>query len=172
MLEGLKQNPTVLSVQKQYEMLPARDRLVLKIFGMIIAIIAIYYATWSPAQQYMQNAQLDLTQNQQLLALVKQNKKLLASMSKASGAKNTKVLDSQQLVSSVTNMAKRNGVTLKRFEPSGDSKIKVWVDNVSFDKMMSWLTALQKKLNVSVEQISIEKDDLAGKVSARLTLSS
>ena len=34
MLEGLKQNPTVLGIQKQYEMLPARDRLVLKIFGM------------------------------------------------------------------------------------------------------------------------------------------
>jgi len=173
MFEGLKQNSTVLGLQKQYEMLPPRDRSVLKIFSIILMMFIIFYAMWLPAHGYMENAQRDVEQNKQLLTLVKQNKALLSSLSRSSGSSKTdKVMSSQQLVSSVTNMAKRNGVLLKRFEPSGERKIKVWVDNASFDKMISWLTALNKSLNVSVEQISIEKDDAAGLVSARLTLSS
>jgi general secretion pathway protein M len=83
----------------------------------------------------------------------------------------TKTLSSQQLVSSVSNLAKKHGVMLKRFEPSGDKKIKVWVDNASFDKMITWLTALKTSLNIEVEQISVEKDDVEGQVSSRLTLS-
>jgi len=46
------------------------------------------------------------------------------------------------------------------------------VDDVSFDKVVVWLNTLKKSLNVSVEQISIDKGDDPGKVSARLTLSS
>jgi general secretion pathway protein M len=152
MLDTLKQNSIVLDLQKQYETLPMRDRNILKID--------------------MVNAQKDLAQNTKLLQLVKQNKALLTALSRTSGSSSgKKSLTSQQLVSSVTNLAKKNGVMLKRFEPSGDNKIKVWVDNASFDKMITWLTALKTSLNIVVEQISVEKDDVEGQVSSRLTLS-
>jgi len=172
MLEGLKQNPIILDLQKQYEMLPVRDRGILKVAGIILILCIIYFAMWVPASDYMENAQQDLAQNTKLMLLVKQNKALLSALSRTSGpSSGVKTLTSQQLVSSVTNLAKKNGVMLKRFEPSGDKKIKVWVDNVSFDKMMTWLSALKKSLNIVVEQISVEKDDAAGQVSSRLTLS-
>jgi type II secretory pathway component PulM len=37
--------------------------------------------------------------------------------------------------------------------------------------MITWLTALKTSLNIEVEQISVEKDDVEGQVSSRLTLS-
>ncbi|WP_197470108.1 type II secretion system protein GspM, partial [Oleiphilus sp. HI0117] len=88
------------------------------------------------------------------------------------GSASKKALNSQQLVSSVTNLAKQQKVALKRFEPSGDNKLKVWVDDASFDKVISWLSRLKSSLGVRVEQISIDKDDAPGKISARMTLSS
>ena len=99
-----------------------------------------------------------------------ENKSALASLSKSSSS--SEGLNSQQLVSSVTNLAKRAGIVLKRFEPSGEREIKVWVDDTSFDKMMTWLNTMKKALNVRVEQISIEKSELPGLVNSRLTLSS
>ncbi|MFT7185907.1 MAG: general secretion pathway protein M [Pseudohongiellaceae bacterium] len=172
MLKVLKQNAIILDLQKQYEMLPVRDRNILKIFGTILLLCLIYFAMWVPANDYMDNAQRDLEQNTKLLQLVKQNKALLTAMNRGSGPSvGTKTLSSQQLVSSVSNLAKKHGVMLKRFEPSGDKKIKVWVDNASFDKMITWLTALKTSLNIEVEQISVEKDDVEGQVSSRLTLS-
>jgi len=173
MLDKLKQHSVILDLQKQYEMLPVRDRMILKTFGIILMLCIIYFAMWVPASDYMQSAQKDVDQNTKLLLLVKQNKALLSALSRTSGSTSgAKALTSQQLVSSVTNLAKKNGVMLKRFEPSGDKKLKVWVDNAPFDKMITWLALLKKSLNVVVEQISIEKDDATGQVSSRLTLSS
>jgi general secretion pathway protein M len=172
MLESLQQNPTLLNLRKQYEMLPQRDRLALKILSLVLGIVILYFAMWQPAYQYKQNAELNLERNQALLALINDNSAVLSSGSRSGGKPARKILDSQQLVSSVTNLAKQKGIVLKRFEPSGESKLKVWVDDVSFDKMMVWLSTMRKSLSVTVEQISIDKDDDPGKVSARLTLSS
>jgi len=127
---------------------------------------------WQPAYDFKQDAELNMAQNKELLAMVMSNKQALSKIGRSGAGKSKKALNSQQLVSSVTNMAKRNGVVLKRFEPSGDNKLKVWVDDASFDKVMTWLSSLKKSLNVNVEQVSIEKDDAPGQVSARLTLSS
>ena len=128
----------VLDLQKQYEALTPRDRLILKASTIIISLCILYFAMWVPANTYMDNARLDVEQNTKLLLLVKQNKAQLSAInSLQGGASSKKALTSQQLVSSVTNLAKQNGVMLKRFEPSGDKKIKVWVDNASFDKMMT-----------------------------------
>jgi general secretion pathway protein M len=172
MLEIFNQNSIVLNLQKQYEMLPVRDRNILKVAGAVLLICILYFAMWVPANSYMVNAEQDFAQNTKLLQLVKQNKALLTALSRTSASSgSTKTLTSQQLVSSVTNLAKKNGVMLKRFEPSGDNKIKVWVDNASFDKMITWLASLKTSLNIIVEQISIEKDDVEGQVSSRLTLS-
>ena len=71
-----------------------------------------------------------------------------------------------------TNLAQRQGVALKRFEPSGERELKVWVDDAAFDKVVAWLMELKTRLGVEVEQISLERQEKPGLVSARLTLSS
>jgi len=172
MFQGLMQHPTLLAYRKQYEMLPTRDRLALKVLALAVGLIVLYFAAWQPAFEYKKNAEINLVEKQKLLALVENNRNVLTKLNAKSGANGAKAnLDSQQLVSAVTNLAKQKGVVLKRFEPSGERKLKVWVDDASFDKVMIWLSALRKKLNVKVEQISVEKDDAVGQISARLTLS-
>ncbi len=171
MFANLKNNPSVLNAQRQYEALPARDRLALKVLALVFVLLILYFAAWKPAEDFMNQAKSDLAYNQDILSLINTNSAVLAQSSKQSSS-NKASLDSQQLVSTVTNMAKQKGVVLKRFEPSGGDKLKVWVDNASFDKMVIWLVSLKKSLGITVEQITIERDDEPGLVSARLTLSS
>lgn len=170
MISAIKQNPSVLKALKQYEMLAARDKMALKALLATLVLLFIYFGLWQPAYQYKKDADMYFQQQSGLLALVTENKSALRNLTKASSSSAT--LNSQQLVSSVTNLAKQAGITLKRFEPSGDNEIKVWVDDASFDKMMTWLTTMKKTLNVRVIQISVEKSDQPGLVSSRLTLSS
>lgn len=173
MFSSIKQQPAVINLQKQYEMLSGRDRIALKVLAVVLAVLLGYFLAWQPAFQFMRDAEAEVERSEQLLALVKQNRTILASLSAGRAAQGKgKVLDSQQLVSSVTNMAKRHDVALKRFEPGGERQIKVWIDDASFDKMMAWLKALDSSLQVYVEQISVEKGELSGQISARLTLAS
>lgn len=171
MISSIKQHPSILKALKQYEMMPSRDRLALKVLGFVIVLLFMYFALWQPAYLYKKESEIYLQQQKDLLALVVENKSALSSLSNSSSA-SVSALNSQQLVTSVTNLAKQTGLVLKRFEPSGEREIKVWVDDAAFDKMMTWLTTMKRTLNVRVEQISVEKSDGPGLVSARLTLSS
>lgn len=161
----------MLKVLKQFEMMPARDQLALKVLVLTLVGLILYFGFWQTAYQYKQDAQLNLESQKELLALVMENKTALSAMAN-SGSASGPTLNSQQLVSSVTNLAKQAGVLLKRFEPSGEREIKVWVEGVPFDKMMTWLNTMNRTLNVRVEHISVDKFDSPGMVSARLTLSS
>lgn len=172
MIESIKNNPSVLNAIRQFESLPSRDRMALKILSLVVLILILYFSMWVPAKAFMDQNKSDLEFNKQLLALVVDNKTTLSSMNRSGASSSAKILDSQQLVSSVTNLAKQNKIALKRFEPSGENKLKVWVDDAPFDKMIKWLDRMKKSLGVTVEQITIEKDDSPGLVSARMTLSS
>ncbi len=171
MINLIKQNPSLLKALKQYEMMPSRDRLALKVLAFTLILLFMYFGLWQPAYSYKKEAAQYLEQQQELLALVMQNKSALSNLSDTSSSGQAS-LNSQQLVSSVTNLAKQASVTLKRFEPSGEKEIKVWVEDVPFDKIMVWLTTMKRTLNIKVDQISVEKSDGPGLVSARLTLSS
>ncbi len=173
MLESIKQNPALLNMRKHYDSLSARDRLALKVLSLAVALVVLVFGIIQPVYEYKVNAQAELINNQKLLAMVNENKSALASMVRKGGAGSSKKeLNSQQLVSSVTNLAKQQQISLKRFEPSGERKLKVWVDDASFDKVVAWLSRMKRSLGVRVEQISIDKDDAPGKISARMTLSS
>lgn len=172
MTNFITQSQTYLNAQRQFEALPARDRSALKILALCLGILFLYFACWSPAQNYMSANHDLLEQRVELLKQVKSNSAILAAMNKQNGSSQTPKINSQQLVSTVTSMAQQQGVALKRFEPSGERELKVWVDDVAFDKLVSWLSVLKARIGVEVDQISLERQDKPGLISARLTLRS
>lgn len=171
MLQQLQQLPVIANLQKKFDAMSSREQLMVQSMGIVAVIVALFFLLWQPAVGYMRASEETLAERKELLELIHKNRAVLQrSVSAQSTGQPT--LDSQQLVSTVTNLAKQNQLELKRFEPSGDNKVKVWVDEVPFNNMMAWLTHLQQKLNIRVEQVTIEKTDQDGLVSARLTLSS
>ena len=171
MLQQLQQLPVVANLQKKFDAMSSREQLMVQSMGIVAVIVVLYFLLWQPAVGYMKASEETLTERKELLELIHKNRAVLQSSASAQST-GKPALDSQQLVSTVTNLAKQHQLELKRFEPSGDNKVKVWVDEVPFNNMMAWLTQLQKTLNIRVEQVTIEKTDQDGLVSARLTLSS
>ncbi len=159
------------SAKNKWEALEGREQQSLKLLVLALVLFLAYFALWVPAKSYMETSQRLLEERSELLTLVQSSRSVLAQSS-ASSSGSGDILNSQQLVSTVTNLAKRQKLSLKRFEPSGENKVKVWVEDVSFDVLVSWLSALETSVNVKVEQISVEKQDRPGVVSARLTLAS
>lgn len=167
----ISSHPVVLNAKKSWESLGERDRLILKVMTVVLVALVLYLGVWAPAQNFMAEQRSTLQTNKDLLALVQTNKPALVRSAR-NNAQSGAGLDSQQLVSTVTNLARKEGLSLKRFEPSGEQKVKVWIEDAPFDKLVSWLSELERNLKVRVEQISVEKDEAEGLVSARLTLSS
>lgn len=161
----------LVNARNKWEALEAREQQSVKMLGIALVLFLAYFLLWVPAQSYMKDSERLLQERADLLALVQSSRSVLASQASSSQGSGT-ILNSQQLVSTVTNLAKKQQLSLKRFEPSGENKVKVWVEDVSFDVLVSWLSALEASVSVKVEQISVEKQDKPGVVSARLTLTS
>jgi general secretion pathway protein M len=170
MFETLSRHPNIAPLLQRYASMTAMEQVVVKLCALILAGLLLYTLAWSPAKEFMDKSRNDLERAEQLLTLVEKNKATLIRLAK--GSTSSKSLTSQQLVSSVTNLAKRQGLNLKRFEPSGTNEVKVWVEQVPFDDVVTWLAALSKSLKIEVNQLSLERGDAEGLVSARLSLSS
>ena len=158
-------------VKNKWESFEPREQQSLKLLTIALVLSLAYFALWVPAKAYMVDAQRMVDERTEVLSLVQSSRSILASRS-AGDSNSGSILNSQQLVSTVTNLAKKQSLSLKRFEPSGENQVKVWVEDVSFDVLISWLSALETSVKVKVEQISVEKQDRPGVVSARLTLTS
>jgi general secretion pathway protein M len=70
----------------------------------------------------------------------------------------------------VTRTARESGLTLQRFEPSGDDSIRVWLEKVPFSQVSGWLETLNIDNGVEIEQASMDRQNEPGFVSVRLTL--
>jgi general secretion pathway protein M len=176
MLEKLKDQAGVRKLQVEYLQLPPRDQKALR--WLVVAVLAgfLYFALWLPANSYHDRAQASRLNAAQLLAWMRSNSAsigALAGASRVDAGANTvieKPADSRALMGLVTRSARESGLVLQRFEPSGDSSVRIWMDNVPFADVASWLETLSVENGVVIDQAALEQTAEAGKVTARLTL--
>lgn len=61
---------------------------------------------------------------------------------------------------------------IKRMIPDGADKVTLWLENIAFDKLTNWLAVLETKHAITVDQISVNREQTnKGTVTAKLLLS-
>jgi len=61
---------------------------------------------------------------------------------------------------------------IKRMIPEGADKVTLWLEDIAFDKLTLWLAVLETKHAITVDQISISREQTnQGTVTAKLLLS-
>nr|VFK11366.1 MAG: general secretion pathway protein M [Candidatus Kentron sp. LPFa]VFK33134.1 MAG: general secretion pathway protein M [Candidatus Kentron sp. LPFa] len=78
---------------------------------------------------------------------------------------------SQSLLMVVDNSAKKAGISraVKRIEPAGEERVRVWIEEVAFDALARWLGEL-RAAGVHGDNIAIERRKMPGRVNAKATL--
>ena len=77
----------------------------------------------------------------------------------------------QSLLTIVQRTAKIFGIKPDKLQPEGDDEVSVWfTEPVAFNMLFNWLEELKMKQGVLVQQISVDKHEQSGKVSARIVL--
>lgn len=153
-----------------YHRLNERERLLLLVFGPLLLMLLIYALLWQPFDKRVERLQQRVAEQQilaQWMQAAAQQVKQLRQQSEPgrSGSK-------QSLLSVVDLTLRQAGLSkaLKRVEPDGASKVKVRLEQASFDAMTQWLEKLQRSHAVTVQVISVDRQDSIGVVNVRLTL--
>jgi general secretion pathway protein M len=67
---------------------------------------------------------------------------------------------SQSLFALVDSTGKQANLSqaMKRVEPDGDQRVRIWLENASFDDAIDWLSLLQSQYQVEVSRMTVDSN--------------
>ncbi len=153
-----------------YSSLPTRDRNLLIIISTLLFITLFYLIVWEPIHQGHDQQQQKLKSQQDIYAWMQSASNEVISL-KGAGAGARKAASNKPIALILENSAKISGLKqhINKIESSGKSGARVKIDSASFDQLLVWLNTLEQQHGVTITTASIERNDEAGTVSARLS---
>ncbi|MDO6824971.1 type II secretion system protein M [Marinobacter sp. 1_MG-2023] len=174
MLTKLKEQPSVGKLIAQYDQLPRRDQQALVVLALAVFLGILYFAIWKPVTGFHDQAAASKENASELVAWIQSNEPTIRRLGSSGAGQAATSADVPQngraLMALVTRSARESGLTLQRFEPSGESAIRVWLETVPYAEFAGWLEMLNGKHGVVIDQAAIDRSGEPGRVSVRLTL--
>ncbi|WP_417501586.1 type II secretion system protein GspM [Marinobacter sp.] len=174
MLTKLKEQPIVGKLTAQYDQLPRRDQQALSVLAIALFLGIVYFIIWSPVSSFHDDAAASKENASELVAWMRSNEQVIRRLGSSGAGPTTGSVDipadGRALMGLVTRSARESGLTLQRFEPSGDAAIRVWLEAVPYAEVAAWLEMLNGKHGVVIDQASLDSSGGPGRVSVRLTL--
>ncbi|MCH1930470.1 type II secretion system protein M [Shewanella sp. A25] len=150
------------NLQTWWQGLASREQQLVGFCSVFLIIGILYWGIWTPISNAEQDALRSLTAQQQTLTYVKQTANKIAGL-KQSGAKPS---SSGSLSSVVNQAAGKFGLVITRMQPQGN-KIQIWMDDVPFDSLMSYLDELVQNKGLSLESVDLAEGETPGYVKVR-----
>ncbi len=174
MLTKLKEQPAVGKLIAQYGQLPKRDQQALTVLAIAALLGILYFVVWSPVATFHDQAAASKENASELVAWMQSNepaiRRLGSSGAGPAAASADTPADGRALMGLVTRSARESGLSLQRFEPSGEGAIRVWLEAVPYSEVAAWLEMLNGKHGVVIDQAALDRSGEPGRVSVRLTL--
>lgn len=175
MWSRIKDQPAIGKLIASYDQLPSRDRQALLVLTLALFLAIVYFAIWRPAASFHDQALASRDNAGELLAWMQANEPAIKRLSSAGSSSSVngnvdKPEDGRALMALVTRSAGEAGLSLQRFEPSGEGAIRVWLEAVPFADVGAWLERMNASHGVIIDQAAMDRGNEPGTVSVRLTL--
>jgi general secretion pathway protein M len=153
-------------IQTWYAGLAPRERVLVASAAGLIVLAILYLLFFGPFAKSLSARQETVDRKQQDLVWLRSMSNTVR-MKAAGGAGG-----GESLVVLVNRTAQQTGIAgaLVNQAPQGDASIRVRLEGVSFDALMSWFGVLQERSGVEVDNASIERAERPGVVNASVTL--
>ncbi|MFZ5699250.1 MAG: type II secretion system protein GspM [Pseudomonadota bacterium] len=148
--------------------LPIRDRRAIAILTIFFVLMSIWLLIVAPVLDYADKARKDIAAAQADFDWMQTNA-MRARQAATRGAV-SHLAAGQSLLSAVSSSAKEAGLNLQRFDPEGERRVRVTLENAVFTDVMSWLVELENRYGLVVEDFNADGRPQPGIVNIRLTL--
>lgn len=152
--------------------LTARERLALLLGGVLLAAVLLYAFLWQPFSARHARVSQVVSEQRSLLEWMTRSAAALKARRTETAAPARGLAEGQSLLGLVDATARAAGLAgqVTRVQPEGADGVRVWMERVSFDRLVLWLARLEGEAGVQTESITVEATDRAGEVNARLGL--
>ena len=161
-------NDKIREIKRAYYGLAPREQNLITALLVVVLVAIVYLVLMFPAQNSVADASKKLEAKQSLLLWMQANEEQAIAAGKSSAGRRTG--GNQNLLGVVNSTASRNQITLQRYEPEGKEKLRVWLEDASFNNMVRWLHQLESQNGITVASISMDSENDPGLISAKIVL--
>lgn len=136
-----------------------RERLLLGVLGVLIAVFLLVFAIVLP----IQSARSDAT------AQLNRAKSDLVAVSRLSGPSDRGAVRAPFDRSVLITVARAQGVKLTRVQPGSDNSLSVWIDDAQTDRLYGFFDALLSGYAANLDQVIVSAD-ANGRLSAQFVV--
>jgi general secretion pathway protein M len=154
----------ISELKARYYALAPSDRRALAILAGFLAIAFFVLLVLIPSSRYRATGEQRYQAQRSLLAWMTDN----AALARIVPPEST--TSGESLLAVVDRAAKESGISLQRYEPLASGGVRLYMEGVVFEDVLSWLATLSQTSGIEVAQISVDKGDRAGLVNVRLDL--
>ena len=150
--------------------LKPRERIIIAIASVVLLVLMLYLLLLEPLilkEQTLTERVARQKEEVQWLKSAALEVKQLQPGNKTSGSARKQ---GESLLVVVDRTAKESnlGDSMKRVEPDGSDRVRVWVEDAAFDDIAKWLVRVQKQYQLTIESAVFDQTENTGKVNARL----
>ncbi|OKY27591.1 MULTISPECIES: type II secretion system protein GspM [Thalassotalea] len=142
--------------------LQLREQRLVAALGSVFCVFVFYQLVWQPLTNGVSKAEQKLERQQALLSWVEEETDRLAQYQQTKPAS----ANNASLASIVNRSAQQAQIVIARLQPQSDG-VLVWVDNINFNELLTWLARLSKDHGVKVINIDISQDSVSGSVTVK-----
>jgi len=145
-----------------------RDKRYLAVGGLLLALILGYFVAYEPLSVESRRLHAGLMRQSSDLQWMRQALVTLASCPAHRQTPET----GKALLVVVDRTIRDAGLKqqLKRVQPDGDDRLRLWFEHASFASLAQWLDSLEKKQGIVVDSANVDRQQEAGVVSAKVGL--
>lgn len=157
----------LLPYRQRWQQLGERDRLALSLLGGFFAVLITLYGIILPSYDFHQQSRDRYLADTQLLHWLQDQETAVKNIQQ----RPTKQArpSNQSPLTFVTQSAKQHQLSLKRVQPEGSKKLRLWLEAAPMDKTLAWLESLTDG-GLVIDDISIERQPQPGRANIRATL--
>ncbi len=138
-----------------------REQQLVSGLGAVVVIFVLYSFIWKPLNSNIEQGIKKLERQQSLLSWV------ASETSRYQANKGNRRPTSSVSVSSIINRtARAQGITIARVQPQ-NSDVQVWIDNTSFNALLTWLQQLSVNEGIQVKNIDLTGVEQSGEVRVK-----
>lgn len=162
----------IVGLRQRFYALPPNDRRALLIMVAAITVTLLYFSL-SSSHDYQQSSLLRYKDARESSRWINLNLAQIRSMAGAASKPGVSPAGGSDasLINRATTTAKPFGIVFKRFQPEGDTGLRLWIEAAEFDQLIRWTGALEQQ-QIVLDQLDIDKlDKQPGLVDARVLIS-
>lgn len=159
-------------LRQWFDGLAPRERVAVIAGAAVVALALFYYGLWAPLNNSVVESRQRLANQAaetRWMLGIRDEARLLQSSNTQRRVKGR----NESLLSIVDATSRENGLgeAVRRIQPEDTDQATVTLAQANFNQLLFWLRTLQRDYGVSASQLTVTRDDEAGTVQARITLS-